>query len=120
MPLLLDTDNDSDDAVRDDDDTVWDNGSAIVHAHGHDGKSIIMQSSDHMILHTRLISSITDGTLTQSALGTPIAHQTPSSLSSPISRQTPSPLSSPISPQTPSPPSPPTTNRLSSNPGEHL
>ena len=47
MPLLLDTDNDSDDAVRDDDDdTVWDNGSAIVHAHGHDGKSIIiMQSS---------------------------------------------------------------------------
>ena len=45
MPLLLDTDNDSDDTVRDDDDTVWDNGSAIVHQHGHDGKSIIMQSS---------------------------------------------------------------------------
>ena len=45
MPLLLDTDNDSDDAVRDDEDIVWDNGSVIVHAHGHYGKSIIMQSS---------------------------------------------------------------------------
>ena len=45
MPLLLDTDNDSDDAVRDDDSTVWDDGSVIVHAHGYDGKSITMQSS---------------------------------------------------------------------------
>ena len=44
MPLLLDTDNDSDDAVRDDDDTVWDNGSATLHAHRYDGKSITMQS----------------------------------------------------------------------------
>ena len=44
MPLLLDTDNDSDDAVRDDDNTVWDNDSATLHAHGYDGKSITMQS----------------------------------------------------------------------------
>ena len=73
-----------------------------------------------IILHTDLISFITDGTLTQSALGTPIAHQTQSPLSSPISRQTLSPLNSPISPHTPSPPIPPTINRLSNNPGEHL
>ena len=37
--------NDSDDAVRDDDDTVWDNGSVIVHADGYDGKSMTIQSS---------------------------------------------------------------------------
>ena len=46
--------------------------------------------------------------LTQSSPDTPTTHQTPSPLSSPISRHTLSPLSLP------------STNRLGSNPGEHL
>lgn len=42
MPLFFDTDNDSDDAGRGDD-TVWNSGSATLHADEHDGKSMTIQ-----------------------------------------------------------------------------
>ena len=42
-PLFFDTDNDSDDAGRDEDDTVWNSGSATLHADGYDGKSMTIQ-----------------------------------------------------------------------------